>query len=71
MSAFDKDNNFTDPYNTDKFNVPQLLRDSSIQEHYPQEPEYWVLGKHERSFFDEDPQDIEEYIKQNAEKKLK
>jgi hypothetical protein len=26
MSAFDNDNNLTDPYNTDKFNVPQLLR---------------------------------------------
>ena len=54
MSTFNNVNNFTDSYDTDKFIVPRLLRDSSFQEQYQQETEDWGLGKHDRCFFDED-----------------
>ena len=54
MSGFNNHNNLTSPYDTDKFNVPLLLRGSSMQEHYLQETEDWGLGKHDRCFFDED-----------------
>ncbi len=68
MSAFHNDNNnFPGAYDTDMYNVPLLLRDLSIQ----QQPEGWLLGKHERGFFGEEEMDLEEVIQQSASKRLR
>ena len=70
MSALNNYNNFTEDYDTDMFDVPMLLRDSSIQQqqqHRLQGPDNWLLGKHERrGFFGEEEMDIEDLIQQSA-----
>ena len=72
MSTFNNHDNFTSPYDTDEFNVPRLLRGSSIQEQYLQHgTEDWVLGKHVRGFFDDEEMDIDQCIQQNANKRLR
>ena len=71
MSIFNNDNNYADPYNTNIFNVPRLLRDSSIQQQYLLEPEYWTLGKHERGFFEQEAMDIDDLREQSAYKRIR
>ena len=63
MATFSNHNNYLSPYDTDEFNVPRLLRGSSIQEQYLQHgTEDWVLGKHVRGFFDDEEMDIDQCI---------
>ena len=71
MSAFNNQNNFTDPYNTNMFNLPQLLRDSSFQVQYLQETEDLFLGKHERGFFEDEDMDIDSLREQSAYKRIR